>query len=123
MESKYKIIDEFIEKFQGHDKEWILEFVQYMREKYPELQEVISFQMPTFKLGSGKNRNYISFGMNKNHFSLHTMDFDYISQLKLKLKSPGNGKGCVNVKFNNPFEKPILFKGIDDIVKRHEKKQ
>lgn len=50
-------------------------FISYMREKHSGLEEVISFKMPTYKLGSGKLRNYIAFSPAKNHFSMHTMDF------------------------------------------------
>ena len=89
-----------------------------MREKHPDLEEVISFQMPTYKLGSGKERNYIAFSPAKNHFSMHTMDFDYIAMLKDKLSKPGKGKGCVNVPYNNKMERLIIIQGIEDIIER-----
>lgn len=47
------------------------------------------------------------------------MDFEYIAEIKEKLSKPGKGKGCVNIPFNNPNERDILFKAIDDIVERN----
>ena len=120
MENKYKEIDEYLMRLQGDEREWSEIFVHYMRENYPKLEEVISFQMPTYKLGSGKARNYIAFGFGKSHFSLHSMDFEYIAGLKEKLSKPGKGKGCVNVPFNKLDEREILFKAIDDIIARRD---
>ncbi len=113
-------VDIFVEKLEGDAKEWTKEFVEYMRNNYPEFLEVISFQMPTYKLGSGKMRSYIAFGFGANHFSLHCTDFDYIANLKMRLSNGGKGKGCVNVKFTNRDEKEILIQAIDDIIDRHK---
>lgn len=119
MENNLNVVDEHINQFEGEANEWLKYFVGYMRENYPNLEEVISFQMPTYKLGSGKKRNYIAFGTGKNHFSLHTVDFEYITELKTKLKSPGKGKGCVNVKFKERQEISILLEGIKEIIDRN----
>lgn len=113
-----KDIDIYLKEFEGDSKEWLTTFVEHMRNKYPQLEEVISFKMPTYKLGSGKERNYIAFSVGKNHFSLHTMDFEYINVLREKLSKPGKGKGCVNVPFKNVEEQGILFDAIDEIIKR-----
>lgn len=120
MKNTLNIVDEHINQFEGEAREWLTSFVKHMRENYPHLEEVISFQMPTYKLGTGKKRNYIAFGTGKNHFSVHTIDFNYITELKTKLKNPGKGKGCVNVKFIDQQEIPILIEGIQEIIKRSQ---
>lgn len=48
---KQHSIDEYISKLEGQGKEWTAFFVEYMRNNHNDLEEVISFQMPTFKLG------------------------------------------------------------------------
>lgn len=116
--TKYEAVNEYINNLEGQQKEWVLYFVNYMRKYHPELEEVISFKMPTFKLGSGKLRNYIAFAPAKYHFSMHTMDFEYVEILKGKLSKAGDGKGCVKVKYTNPSERKILTQAIDEIVKR-----
>lgn len=118
MDGKHLEVNTYIDGLVGEQKEWMQFFVDYMRKNHSELEEVISFKMPTYKLGSGKLRNYISFSPAKNHFSMHSMDFEYISILKEKLKKPGKGKGCVNVSYSNIDEKDILIQGIEEIIKR-----
>ena len=118
MDDKHLEVNTYIDGLVGEQKEWMQFFVDYMRKNHSELEEVISFKMPTYKLGSGKLRNYIAFSHTKNHFSMHSMDFEYISILKEKLKKPGKGKGCVNVSYSNIDEKDILIQGIEEIIKR-----
>ncbi len=112
-------VNEHIENtLSGEGKRWVREFVDWMREHYPELEEVISFQMPTFKLGSGANRHYLSFHAAKEHFSFHTMDFDFIDALRTKLAKPGKGKGCVQVRFDDEQGKQVLFSAIPELIQR-----
>ncbi len=111
-------VDAYLLTLSPTEQEWMNFFINYMREKHSDLEEVISFQMPTYKLGSGKQRNYIAFFPAKNHFSMHTMDFAYIDILKEKLSSPGKGKGCVNVRYNCPDERLILLEAIEAVINR-----
>lgn len=113
-------IDTLILNLPEIKKDWLIFFVEYMRKKHSNLDEVISFQMPTYKLGNGKLRNYISFSTAQKHFSLHSMDFEYISILKEKLSTPGKGKGCVNVKYENIHERQILLDAIEVIIQRNQ---
>lgn len=118
MSEKYNAVNVYLNEFEDAQKEWLTVFVEHMRKKYPDIEEVISFKMPTYKLGVGKERNYIAFSVGKNHFSLHTMDFEYITKLKEKLSKAGKGKGCVNIPFDKIEEREILFNAIDDIIER-----
>lgn len=118
MPEKFKDVEQYMQSLTGQQKEWTEYFVNYMRQNHPGLEEVLSFQMPTYKLGSGKLRNYIAFSPAKNHFSMHSMDFEYIARLKEKLENPGDGKGCVGVSYDNYFEREILTEGIEKIIKR-----
>lgn len=36
-------VDVYLQKFEGDAKLWITTFVNHMRKKYPQLEEVISF--------------------------------------------------------------------------------
>ncbi len=114
-------VNQHLENLPESVKETITELVNYTRKNHPDLPEVISFQMPTFKLGEKANRNYISFGYGKNHISLHTMDFDYINILREQLSKPGKGKGCVNVAFDKVDEIELLKNAVDVIVARNQK--
>lgn len=118
MSEKKNDVDIYLATLSGQEKDWVEFFVEYMRSHHADLEEVMSFKMPTFKLGSGKLRNYIAFSPAKNHFSMHSMDFDYIALLKEKLTKPGKGKGCVNVPYENLSEREALLDGIEQIVAR-----
>lgn len=122
MTDKYNEVNTYLNGFEGHQKEWLTTFVEHMRKKYPDIEDVISFKMPTYKLGAGKERNYVGFSVGKSHFSLHTMDFEYITMLKERLSKPGKGKGCVNVPFDKIEEREILFDAIDNIIERKIRK-
>lgn len=113
-----KEVDNYLEGLNSLEKEHIGFLVKYMRENHSDLEEVISFQMPTYKLGSGKERNYVAFSYAKNHYSLHTMDFEYIQALKEKLSKPGKGKGCVNIKYNDIDEQNKVLTAIEEIIER-----
>ena len=119
MSNKSEVIS-YMEKLIGIEKEWMEFFVHYMRKEHPDLEEVISYQIPTYKLGTGKQRNYVAFSPAKNHFSMHSMDFEYIALLKEKLSKPGKGKGCVNIPYSNIEERDIVIMAIEEIVKRHD---
>lgn len=112
-------VDLYIKNLTEVQKDWIIFFVDYMRKHHSDIEEVISYKMPTYKLGTGKMRNYIAFSVSKNHFSMHSMDFEYILYLKDKLKNPGKGKGCVNVLYSNIDERNVLINAIEEIIKRN----
>ncbi len=67
MVEKSSEVNNYISTLLEIEKDWMIYFINYMRENHPELEEVISFKMPTYKLGSGKLRNYIAFSPAKNH--------------------------------------------------------
>jgi len=107
-------VNDYINSFEGVKKEWLTTFVSFMRESFPNLQEKISYQMPTYKF----NGKYIAFSIAKDHFSFHTLDFEMIEELKGLLPRAKFGKGCAKVKYNDNAAIPILFDMCRKIVDR-----
>ena len=107
-------VDDYIEKHDGVQKEWLTAFVGFMRENYPDITETISYQIPTYKL----NRNYIAFSVAKTHFTLHTLDFELIQTLDQILPRASFGKGCAKVKYTDQETIPTLFDICRKIVAR-----
>lgn len=107
-------VDEYINRYEGTQKEWLLTFVTFMREHFPGTQEKISYQMPMFKFG----KQYIAFSIAQDHFSFHTVDFDMVEELKGLLPKAKFGKGCAKVKFSDKAAIPILFDMVKKIVER-----
>jgi len=107
-------VDDYINQFDNEQKEWLTTFVTFMRENYPNLPEIISYQMPTYKF----NRTYIAFSVAKDHFSFHTLDFEMIEELKQQLPRAKFGKGCAKVKYSDRESIPILFEMSRKIIDR-----
>lgn len=115
---KFSSVASYLDSLQGTEKEIMLFFINYMRTNHSNIEEVFSFQMPTYKLGEGKFKNYIAFSTNNKHFSMHSLDFEYVSILKERLSKPGKGKGCVNIPYNNDREREVLVDAIEKIIER-----
>jgi uncharacterized protein YdhG (YjbR/CyaY superfamily) len=63
-------------------KERLATFVAFMCESFPDAEEKISFQMPTYKI----NGIYIAFSTAKEYFIFHMLDFEMIEELKCAKK-------------------------------------
>lgn len=57
---KYSNLADYLDSLKGNEKELMMFFIDYMRLNHSELEEIFSFQMPTYKLGEGKIKNYIA---------------------------------------------------------------
>jgi len=68
-----------------------------------------------FKVG----KSYVFFTVAKTHFTVHTLDFDIIENMKTLLPKAGYGKGCIKVKFTDKDAKPLLKKMCDEVVKKN----
>ncbi|HVO71212.1 MAG TPA: DUF1801 domain-containing protein [Aggregatilineaceae bacterium] len=108
-------VDEYINSFEGEQKEWLKTFVTFMRVNFPGIPETISYQMPTYKF----NRKYIGFSAAKDHFSYHTLDFEMIEELKKLLPRAEFGRGCAKVSYADKESIPILFEMSRKIVARN----
>lgn len=107
-------VNEYIEHYEDEKKEWITAFVNFMRQNYPNWEETIAYQMPTYKfLGQ-----YIAFNAAKTHFTLHTIDFVMLDKLKEELKDAKFGKRCVKVKYKDKDAIPVLFDACRKIADR-----
>jgi uncharacterized protein YdhG (YjbR/CyaY superfamily) len=117
-ENRMNPVDAFVESYEGEKREWLRLFVDHMRTHYPQATEVISYQIPTFKL----NKIYIAFSVAKTHFSFHTLDFEVIEGLKVRLPEAKFGKGCAKVKYSDQEAIPILLETCAIIMERSQMK-
>ena len=109
------LVNNYIDNFEGDKKEWVVTFVTFMRENYPNIKETISFQIPTYKF----NGMYIAFSAKaKEHFTFHTIDFEMIEELKKLLPNAKFGKGCAKVKYEDKAAIPVLFDMCRKIIER-----
>jgi uncharacterized protein YdhG (YjbR/CyaY superfamily) len=100
-------IDEYIAGF-PEDIQVILQKIRLtIREAAPDAVEVISYQMPTFKLG----RNLVHFAAHKAHIGFYPAPSG-IEEFEQKLAPYIAGKGTVRF----PLDQPIPYDLIREIV-------
>lgn len=107
---------EYIDSIAGLGKEWLIEFFHYMEQHHGDIKPVMFRQRPMYKVG----KSYIMFTAAKDYFSMHTLNFELINELKRQLPGSGNGKGCVNIKYTNIAAKPILKTMCDKIIELNQ---
>ncbi|MCZ7381790.1 MAG: DUF1801 domain-containing protein [Candidatus Methanoperedens sp.] len=106
--NQFKTMDEYIKTF-PKDVQSILEKMrQTIRKAAPEAVEVISYQMPTFKLNG---KNLVHFAAFKNHIGFYPIPSG-IEAFKKELSSYKQGKGSVQF----PMDKPIPYDLVKKIV-------
>ena len=108
MQQPYKTIEEYIKTFPD-DIQIILEQLRRSIQKAaPEAEEVISYQMPAFKL----NGILIYFAAHKNHIGFYPTSSG-IAAFKKELAPYKSSKGAVQF----PLDQPIPFDLVENIVK------
>jgi uncharacterized protein YdhG (YjbR/CyaY superfamily) len=107
-------VDDYINSFEGEKREWLATMISFMRQTFPQAKETISYQMPMFKFDG----NYIAFSIAKDHFTFHTLDFEMIEELKLRLPKSKFGRGSAKIGFSDRAAIPVLFEMCRKIVAR-----
>jgi len=106
--NNFQTIDEYIKSF-PRDVQKKLESIRQTIKKFaPEAEEMISYQIPTFKL----NGPLIYFAGFKNHVSVNPAPRS-VPEFKKELSAYKGGKGTVQF----PLDKPIPLSLIKKIVK------
>ncbi len=111
-------VDAYLAGLEGEARDWTAHFVDYMRERHPECEELLYYGTPTYRPVPGDKQKFIAFSAADAHLSMHTLDFDFIVELRGRLKKPGKGKGCVNVPYKNENERGALEQAIEDLIAR-----
>lgn len=105
---QYKNIDEYISLFSKNVQEILQKLRQAIKESAPDAQEVISYQMPAFKL----NGILVYFAVFKSHIGFFPTASG-IAAFKKELKEYKTSKGTIQF----PLDKPIPFDLVRKIVK------
>jgi len=105
MAQQYESINEYIKTFPPDIQNILKKIRQTIREAAPEAEEVISYQMPAFKL----NGILVYFAAHKNHIGFYPTASG-ITAFEDELSSYQSSKGAVQF----PLDKPVPF----DLIKR-----
>ncbi len=109
MRKQFRTIDEYIEAFPTNVQNILEKMRKTIRKAAPEAIEVISYQMPTFKLNG---KNLVHFAAFKNHIGFYLIPTG-IEAFKEELSQYKQGKGSVQF----PIDKPIPYDLVERIVK------
>ena len=107
-EKNINTIDDYIAEFSKSTQEILQKIRKIIREAAPEAKEVMSYQMPTFRL----KKNLVHFAAFKNHIGLYPTPSG-TEAFKDELSSYVHGKGSIQF----PLNKPIPYDLIKKIVK------
>lgn len=108
MKSQYKTIDEYIKTFSPEIQSILEKMRQTIRKAAPGAIEVISYQMPAFKL----NGILVYFAAFKDHIGFFPTASG-IAALKNELSPYKWSKGTIQF----PLDKPIPYDLVEKIVK------
>ncbi len=108
-----KTPQEYLDTLQGPGRDWLEEFLDYMKKEHENITPVMFRQRPMFKVG----KSYILFSVAKEHFTIHTLNFELLEDLKNRLPKNSYGKGCIKVKFFQKDAKPILKDFCSNVIK------
>ncbi len=115
------IIEEYINKLnREEEKNIIIDFLNFIIEKYPKLKLKISYSIPMFLINNKMKEGYIGISTAKEHFSIHFSDEEFILGLKQKLIKCKFGKRCIKIKYNDDESFNIVKENIKDfLIKNH----
>ena len=104
----FSTVDEYISLFPPEIRSGLELLRKTIRKAAPEAKEVISYNMPAYKLKSV----LVYFAATKDHYGFYPTSSPVIA-FKEELKSYDTSKGTIRF----PFDKPIPVKLVRDIVK------
>lgn len=104
--------EEYLQSLDSPGQAWLGEFLTYMSDRHRQLAPIMFRQRPMYKIG----KSYVLFSVAKEHFTVHTLNFDLIEALRTALPGADYGKGCVKVRFEHAGAKPALRDLIDRVV-------
>jgi len=108
--TNFKTVDKYIATFPKSVKKILEEVRQTIKEVIPDAEELISYQIPAFKLDG----NYvIYFAGWKNHVSLYPVTDEIKEKFKKEIPSYKTAKGTIQF----PLDKPMPLKLITKITK------
>lgn len=104
---RYSTVDEYIAQYDQKTQETLQELRSFIRNLVPQATEVISWQMPTFRL----NGNLVHFANNKKHIGFYP-GASGIAAFSDKFGDYKWSKGAVQF----PSNKPLPYDLIKEIV-------
>ena len=107
--SKYESVDEYMAQLPADRRAAMEQLRSTIRAAAPDATEVITYNMPGFRLGG---RFLVSYEAFKRHYSLFPWSDAMLEELGDALRPYAVGKGTIRF----PADKPIPLELVSDIV-------
>lgn len=118
-ERQFKTMDEYINAFPEDIQRILKELRQTIKELAPDVEETISYQMPTFTL----HGNLVHFAAFQNHIGFYPTPSG-IEAFKKELSRYKGAKGSVQFPIDEPLPLPLIRRIVEYRVKENvERKQ
>jgi len=108
-------VDTFVAEQKSEAERWLTVLVSHMRKVHPDLPESLYYGMPAWRHGK---YDFIAISCHAQHFTLHTLDFDYLEVLKKQYPKSRFGKGSLLVKYADAAMEQPLFLILDELAAR-----
>jgi len=118
----FSTIDEYINAQPTDKKKILMEIRKIIKHAVPELEEKISYQMPTFFL----HENIVHFALNKNNLGFYPTP-SAIIRFSKELSSYKTSKGAGNLPLDKPRPEKLIIEIVrfraEEAIKRAEAKK
>jgi uncharacterized protein YdhG (YjbR/CyaY superfamily) len=108
--AKYQDVDEYMAQLTDDRRKVMEQLRSTIQSAAPDATEVISYNMPAFRLGG---RFLVSYEAFKRHYSLFPWNDDMVEELGEEMRPYAVGKGTIRF----PADKPIPFELVTRIVR------
>ncbi len=114
MQSTFKTVDEYLGQLEPPQRTELQRIRSLIKKEVPEAQELISYQMPAFKLSGKPLIYYAAF---KNHFSIFPTPGP-ITELTQDLKKFQTAKGTIKFSLQDPIPDQLIKKILQTRIKQ-----
>ncbi len=87
----------------------------HMRTNHPELRDQLYYGMPAWRKGK---YDFIAFSFHAAHYTLHTLDFDYLEMLRARHPKAKFGKGSYQIPYQDENASAELPSILDELAAR-----
>lgn len=87
-------VAQYTEGLNAQGKHYVNEFATFMHERFPELNQKISFAMPMWLVNTKMKEGYVAVSAAKNHFSIHFSDEAIVARLRTHCRDAREENGA-----------------------------
>ncbi|HZZ64502.1 MAG TPA: DUF1801 domain-containing protein [Candidatus Baltobacteraceae bacterium] len=101
----FTTVDEYVQAQPERAQKALQQVRHAIREAVPDADEVIAYNMPTYKLGDASLLNVAAW---KEHYALYVASKPIVAAFASDLKNCEIGKGTIRFSFNDPVPEKLI---------------